>query len=134
MIGQLLNKSPVWFFKQFPVSMWTYRSSFVYYPFQFEVSLRKAAEQLAHIPPKTLLKPQVLHQHPFSVAKLRHVDQTQVEPQFESPEPSESPPSCHSAICFMTRVLHRLREVDEHMSEVNFLCFLLCLVSFCCMF
>ncbi|XP_017260069.1 F-actin-monooxygenase MICAL2 isoform X3 [Kryptolebias marmoratus] len=88
---------------------------------QFEVSLRKAAEHLVHIPPKTLPKPQFQpqHQQPFSEVKLRHVDQTllELEPKSESPEPPDSPPSCHSAICFMTRVLHRLREVDEHISE-----------------
>ncbi|KAM4596848.1 F-actin-monooxygenase MICAL2 isoform 2-T4 [Fundulus diaphanus] len=90
---------------------------------QFEKSIRKAAEQLVNLPPKTLPKPQ-LHpqpQHPFSVMKLRHVDQTVSEmkpqPQCESPEPPASPPSCRPAICFMTRVLHRLKEVDEHVSE-----------------
>ncbi|XP_032416482.1 F-actin-monooxygenase MICAL2 isoform X2 [Xiphophorus hellerii] len=90
---------------------------------QFEKSIRKAAEQLANLPPKTLPKPQLRPQpqHPFLVVKLRHVDQTLTEtkpqPERESPEPPASPPSCRSAICFMTRVLHRLREVDEHVSE-----------------
>ncbi|XP_028257093.1 protein-methionine sulfoxide oxidase mical2b isoform X3 [Parambassis ranga] len=90
---------------------------------QFEVSLRKAAEQLVCPPPKTLPKPQLQpqSQHPFSVVKLRHVDQTHAEtkaqPQPESTDPPGSPPSCRSAIHFMTRILHRLREVDEHVSE-----------------
>uniref|UniRef100_A0A3Q2P0V8 F-actin monooxygenase n=1 Tax=Fundulus heteroclitus TaxID=8078 RepID=A0A3Q2P0V8_FUNHE len=90
---------------------------------QFEKSIRKAAEQLVNLPPKTLPKPQLHPQprHPFSVVKLRHVDQTVSEmkpqPQCESPEPPASPPSCRPAICFMTRVLHRLKEVDEHVSE-----------------
>ncbi|XP_067352601.1 F-actin-monooxygenase MICAL2 isoform X3 [Channa argus] len=85
---------------------------------QFEFSIRKAAEQLVHLPPKALLKPQ-LHsqsQHPFSVVKLRHVDQTQPRPKTSDP-PDSSPPSCHSAILFMSRILQRLREVDEHVSE-----------------
>ncbi|XP_072236685.1 F-actin-monooxygenase MICAL2 isoform X1 [Leuresthes tenuis] len=90
---------------------------------QFEVNIRKAAEQLVRLPPKTLPKPQLRSQpqHPFSVVKLRHVDQTFAEtkpqPQPESPEPPASPPSHKSAIHFMTRVLHRLKEVDEHISE-----------------
>lgn len=97
----------------------------VCHPFQFEVSIRKAADHL--VPPKTLPKPQLQpeSQHPFSVVKLRHVDQTYAEmkaqPQPESADPpasSSSPSSCQSAIHFMSRVLQRLREVDEHVSEV----------------
>ncbi|XP_041638774.1 F-actin-monooxygenase MICAL2-like isoform X2 [Cheilinus undulatus] len=90
---------------------------------QFEVSLRKAAENLVRLPPKTLPKPplQPQSQHPFSVVKLRHVDQTHAEkkppPQPECADPPASPPSCQSAIHFMSRVLQRLREVDEHISE-----------------
>lgn len=101
----------------------------VFHPFQFEFRIRKAAEQLVPLPPKTLAKPQ-LHpqsQHPFSVVKLRHVDQTHSEstpqPQPESAEPTESAPSCHSAVHFMSRILHRLREVDEYVSEVNTISF-----------
>ncbi|XP_047437049.1 F-actin-monooxygenase mical2b isoform X2 [Mugil cephalus] len=86
---------------------------------QFEVSIRKAAEQLVRLPPKTLPKPQLLH--PFSVVKLRHVDQPHAEmkpqPQPESPDPPAPPTPCQSAIHFMSRILHRLREVDEHVSE-----------------
>ncbi|KAL7406421.1 hypothetical protein ABVT39_019476 [Epinephelus coioides] len=88
---------------------------------QFEVSIRKAATQLVRPPPKTLPKPQPQSQHPFSVVKLRHVDQTHAEtepePQPESADPPASTHSCHSAIHFMTRVLQRLREVDEYVSE-----------------
>ncbi|XP_022621040.1 F-actin-methionine sulfoxide oxidase MICAL2 isoform X2 [Seriola dumerili] len=90
---------------------------------QFEVSIRKAAEQLVRLPPKTLPKPQIQpqSQHPFSIVKLRHVDQTHTEtkpqPQSESADPPASSPSCHSAIQFMSRILQRLREVDEHVSE-----------------
>ncbi|XP_051235683.1 F-actin-monooxygenase mical2b isoform X4 [Dicentrarchus labrax] len=90
---------------------------------QFEISIRKAAEHLVRPPPKILPKPQLepQSQHPFSVVKLRHVDQTHAEtkpqPQPESPDPPASPSSCHSAIQFMSRVLQRLREVDEHVSE-----------------
>lgn len=114
----------------------------LYYPFQFEVSIRKAAEHLVRLPPKTLPKPQLQpqSQHPFSVVKLRHVDQTHAEtkpqPQPESADLPASSPSCQSAIHFMSRVLQRLREVDEHVSEVitilsfisltYFFCFLLC--------
>ncbi len=96
----------------------------VYHPFQFEVNIRKAAEHLVRVPPKTLPKPQLQPQSqlPFSVVKLRHVDQTLAEtkppPQSESADPPASPPSSFSAIQFMTRVLQRLREVDEHVSEV----------------
>ncbi|XP_033972981.1 F-actin-monooxygenase MICAL2 isoform X2 [Trematomus bernacchii] len=90
---------------------------------QFEVSIRKAAEHLVRPPPKTLPKPQLQPeaQHPFSVLRLRHVDQTHAEtkpePQPESADPPAPSPSCHSAIHFMSRVLQRLREVDEHVSE-----------------
>lgn len=88
---------------------------------QFEVSIRKAAAQLVRLPPKTLPKPRPQSQHPFSVVKLRHVDQTHAEtepePQPESADPPASTHSCHSAIHFMTRVLQRLREVDEYVSE-----------------
>ncbi|CAI5645467.1 F-actin-monooxygenase MICAL2 isoform X4 [Oreochromis niloticus] len=88
---------------------------------QFEVSIRKAAQQLARLPPKTLPKPQPQLQppHPFSVVKLRHVDLAHAEtkPQLEGADPPVPPPSCQSAVHFMTRVLHRLKEVDEHISE-----------------
>uniref|UniRef100_UPI0037E8CE56 F-actin-monooxygenase MICAL2 isoform X2 n=1 Tax=Semicossyphus pulcher TaxID=241346 RepID=UPI0037E8CE56 len=86
---------------------------------QFEFSIRKAAEHLVRLPPKPPPIPE--SQHPFSVVKLRHVDQTQAEtnpqPQPESADPPAPAPSCQSAIHFMSRVLQRLREVDEHVSE-----------------
>ncbi|KAF0043189.1 hypothetical protein F2P81_004526 [Scophthalmus maximus] len=91
---------------------------------QFELSVRKASEQLVRLPPKTLPKPRLLQpqsQHPFSTVKLRHVDQTHAEtqpqPQPGSADPPASSSSRHSAIQFMSRILHRLREVDEHVSE-----------------
>ncbi|KAM3625192.1 uncharacterized protein V6R79_008392 [Siganus canaliculatus] len=88
---------------------------------QFEVSIRKAAEHLVHLPPKTLPKPQLQPQpqHPFSVVKLRHVDQTcaETKPQPEPVDGPASPPSLQPAVQFMSRVLQRLREVDEHVSE-----------------
>ncbi|XP_067352608.1 F-actin-monooxygenase MICAL2 isoform X8 [Channa argus] len=40
----------------------------------------------------------------------------QPRPKTSDP-PDSSPPSCHSAILFMSRILQRLREVDEHVSE-----------------
>ncbi|XP_026175910.1 F-actin-monooxygenase MICAL2 isoform X3 [Mastacembelus armatus] len=90
---------------------------------QFEVSVRKAAERLVRLPPKTLPKPQLQpqSQHPFSVVKLRHVDQTHSElkplPQAEHADPPASSLAYHSAIRFMSRINQRLREVDEHISE-----------------
>ncbi|XP_032370169.1 F-actin-monooxygenase MICAL2 isoform X2 [Etheostoma spectabile] len=90
---------------------------------QFEVSIRKAAEHLVRLPPKTLPKPQLQPdvQHLISVVKLKHVDQTHIEtkpqPHPESADAPASSPSCHSAIHFMSRVLQRLREVDAHVSE-----------------
>ncbi|XP_074522431.1 F-actin-monooxygenase mical2b isoform X2 [Halichoeres trimaculatus] len=89
---------------------------------QFELSLRKAAQHLVRPPPKTLPKPQLQphSEHPFSLVKLRHVDQKPL-PQPESADPPAPPPppppSCQSAINFMSRVLQRLKEVDEHVSE-----------------
>ncbi|RVE74524.1 hypothetical protein OJAV_G00022840 [Oryzias javanicus] len=84
---------------------------------QFEISLRKAAEQL--VSPKTPPKPGLHVQDPFTDLKLRHVDQvfTEMKPQPETPDPPAPVPSLHSGICFMRRILHRLREVDEHVSE-----------------
>lgn len=97
----------------------------LYIIFQFEVSLRKTAQHLVRLPPKTLPKPQ--SQHPFCGVKLRHVDrmlpEMKPQPQPESADrPASSSPSCRSAIHFMTRVLQRLREVDEHVSEVITIC------------
>lgn len=92
----------------------------VYY-FQFEVHIRNAAKHLAHLPPKTLPKPQFQPPSQFSVVKLRHVEQTLAETK-PPPESMDSPApsfSCHSAVLFMSRILQRLKEVDEHISEVN---------------
>lgn len=102
-------------------------------PFQFEISIRKAAEQL--VSPKTLPEPRLHPHRPFTDLKLRHVDQafTEMKPQPENPELPAPVPSLHSGICFMRRILHRLREVEEHVSEVKSIsassvCFLLCLL------
>ncbi|XP_029948659.1 F-actin-monooxygenase MICAL2 isoform X2 [Salarias fasciatus] len=90
---------------------------------QFEVSIRKAAAQLVRPPPKTLPKPGLRPeaQQPFPLVKLRHVDPTLAEttppPQPQSADPPTAPPSYQSAISVMSRILHRLREVDEHVSE-----------------
>ncbi|CAK6954770.1 F-actin-monooxygenase MICAL2 [Scomber scombrus] len=86
---------------------------------QFEVRIRNAAKQLVRLPPKTLPKPQFQPPSQFSVVKLRHVDQTLAETK-PPPESADSPASslsCHSAVLFMSRVLQRLKEVDEHVSE-----------------
>lgn len=115
----------------------SYKSSHVHCPFQFGVSIRKAAQQLVRLPPKTLPKPQLQPPHPFSVVKLRHVDLAHAEtkPQLEGAEPPVSPSSCQSAVHFMTRVLHRLKEVDEHISEVNSAsCFISLTPVFCLFF
>ncbi|XP_072320607.1 F-actin-monooxygenase MICAL2 isoform X2 [Eucyclogobius newberryi] len=55
----------------------------------------------------------------FRVVKLRHVDQTHA--QTMPPAQPESPPapSCHPAVQVMSRVLQRLREVDQHISEIK---------------
>ncbi|XP_037345894.2 F-actin-monooxygenase MICAL2 isoform X1 [Pungitius pungitius] len=91
---------------------------------QLEDSISKEAARLVRLPsktrPKSPLQPE--SQHPFSLVRLRHVDRTHTEakpePQPESADPpASSSPSCQSAIHFMSRVLRRLREVDEHVSE-----------------
>ncbi|XP_029353527.1 F-actin-monooxygenase MICAL2 isoform X2 [Echeneis naucrates] len=90
---------------------------------QFEITIRKAAQQLASVPPKTLQKThtQPQSQHPFSVVKLRHVAENDTERKSQAQPECLDPPaassSCLSAIQFMSRVLQRLREVDEHISE-----------------
>ncbi|XP_068598071.1 F-actin-monooxygenase MICAL2 [Brachionichthys hirsutus] len=89
---------------------------------QFEVSIKQAAELLVHLPknlPKAELQPRP--QHPFAAVKLRHVEQTadeaKLQPRPQSAVPPASSPSCQSAIQFMSRVVQRLREVDDHVSE-----------------
>lgn len=99
------------------------------YPFQLEDSIRKEAALLVRLPSKTLPKSplQPESQHPFSLVKLRHVDRTHSEAKPEAQPESADPPasssaSRQSAIHFMSRVLRRLREVDEHVSEVITIC------------
>lgn len=88
------------------------------------MSIRSAAQDLVHLPPQALYKAQQQPQdpHPFSLVRLRHVEQKHIETQFqplpEDLDPPGPPPSCHSAIHFMSRVLQRLKEVDQHVSEV----------------
>ncbi|XP_055010605.1 F-actin-monooxygenase mical2b isoform X1 [Boleophthalmus pectinirostris] len=55
----------------------------------------------------------------FCVVKLRHVDHTHT--QTMPPAQPETPPapSCPSAVQVMSRVLQRLREVDQHISEIK---------------
>ncbi|XP_067445041.1 F-actin-monooxygenase MICAL2 isoform X1 [Thunnus thynnus] len=86
---------------------------------QFEVSIRNAAKHLVRLPPKTLPKPKFQPPSQFSVVKLRHVDQThaQTKPQPEIADSAASSPSCHSAVLLMSRIVQRLREVDEQISE-----------------
>ncbi|XP_040053318.2 F-actin-monooxygenase MICAL2 isoform X2 [Gasterosteus aculeatus] len=73
-------------------------------------------------PNYTVRRTQPESQHPFSLVKLRHVDRTRSEAKPEAQPESADPPasssaSRQSAIDFMSRVLRRLREVDEHVSE-----------------
>lgn len=88
------------------------------------MGIRNTAQDLVHLPPQALCKPQQQPQapHPFSLVRLRPVEQKHSESHFQPlPEDLDGPappPSCHSAIHFMSRVLQRLREVDQHVSEV----------------
>ncbi|KAM9817672.1 F-actin-monooxygenase MICAL2 [Neosynchiropus ocellatus] len=84
---------------------------------QFEISIRTAAEHLVRVPPRTLPKPDLQPQllHSISVVKLRHVEPTPTQPEKSVPDPS--PPPLRSAVQVMSRILQRLREVDEHVSE-----------------
>lgn len=86
------------------------------------------AERLPPKPlPKPRLQPQPQQQPPLSpkhsLKKLRHVDQTQAQTQPQpQPESADYPgysPSFHSAVLVMQRMLQRLRDVDEQISEVN---------------
>lgn len=107
------------------------------------MSLSEAAENLVHLPPKCLRKPksQPQPQMPFPVARLRHVDgarrEAPLRPPPESDGPTAAAPSCRSAVEFMSRVLQRLREVDEHISEVMtvscFFFFCPVFLALCCM-
>lgn len=97
---------------------------YIHICFQFEMRIRNAAQDLVHLPPQALYNPQQQPQapHPFSLVRLRPVEQKDSESQFQPlPEDLDAPappPSCHSAIHFMSRVLQRLREVDQQVSEV----------------
>lgn len=94
------------------------------YCFQFKMSLSKAAENLVHLSPTCLRKPQSQPQPQmaFPAVRLRHVEEARREatlhPPPESEDASAASSSCRSAVQFMSRVLQRLREVDEHVSEV----------------
>ncbi|XP_034046586.1 F-actin-monooxygenase MICAL2 isoform X2 [Thalassophryne amazonica] len=88
-------------------------------------TIRKQSEEhVVRLPPKTLpTKPQVQPQpqNPYSIENLRHVDQTRSQtkpwPQSGSADSPASPPSYRSAALVMSRILQRLREVDEKLSE-----------------
>lgn len=94
------------------------------YCFQFKMSLSKAAENLVHLSPKCLRKPQSQPQPQmaFPAVRLRHVEgarrEATLHPPPESEDTSAASSSCRSAVQFMSRVLQRLREVDEHVYEV----------------
>lgn len=102
--------------------------------FQFKMSLGKAAENLVHLPPKCLREPQSQPrpQTPFPAVRLRHVEgarrEATLRPPPESEDASAAASSCRSAVQFMSRVLQRLREVEEHVSEVRTVC---CCCFFC---
>ncbi|XP_029701556.1 F-actin-monooxygenase MICAL2 isoform X3 [Takifugu rubripes] len=88
---------------------------------QFKMSLSEAAGNLVHLPPQCLRKPKSQPQPQFPVVRLRHVEgarrQAAPDPPPESDGASAAAPSRRSAVEFMSRVLQRLREVDEHVSE-----------------
>lgn len=99
------------------------------------MSLSEAAGNLVHLPPQCLRKPKSQPQPQFPVVRLRHVEGARREatpdPPPESDGAAAAAPSRRSAVEFMSRVLQRLREVDEHVSEViTVSCFFLC-VCFC---
>ncbi|XP_077374586.1 F-actin-monooxygenase mical2b isoform X1 [Festucalex cinctus] len=89
---------------------------------QFQVDIRRAAQNLVPTEPRP--KAWELPPRPqccFSVVKLRHVAQTHQQVK-TSPEPESkmcTAPSVHSAVAFMSRVLQRLKEVDELICEGN---------------
>lgn len=106
------------------------------------MSLGEAAGNLVHLPPQCLRKPKSQPQPQFPVVRLRHVEGARREatpdPPPESEGASAAAPSRRSAVEFMSRVLQRLREVDEHVSEViTVSCFFfpsVCVLALCCMF
>ena len=90
------------------------------------MSLSKAAENLVHLPPKCLRKPQRQPQPPFPTVRLRHVEgargEATLHPPPDSQDASAAASSCRSAVQFLSRVVQRLREVDDHVSEVMTTC------------
>ncbi|XP_054627221.1 F-actin-monooxygenase mical2b isoform X3 [Dunckerocampus dactyliophorus] len=89
---------------------------------QFQARIRHAAQNLARVPAEAQRKDQQLPPQPqcsFSGVKLRHVAQT--HEQAKAPQEPESAvcttPSVHSAVAVMSRVLQRLKEVDELICE-----------------
>nr|XP_057945264.1 F-actin-monooxygenase MICAL2 isoform X2 [Doryrhamphus excisus] len=89
---------------------------------QFQVRIRHAAQNLVCVPTEVRRKDQQLPPQPqcsFSIVNLRHVAQT--HEHAKTPHEPESAvcatPSIHSAVAVMSRVLQRLREVDELISE-----------------
>ncbi|XP_076011704.1 F-actin-monooxygenase MICAL2 isoform X2 [Genypterus blacodes] len=85
-------------------------------------SVRNAAEHIFQLPLKKVPKPQLQPpaqpqpQQPHSLRKVRH-DQTHAKPEPESADCPAASPSCRSAVQVMSRILQRLREVDEQISE-----------------
>lgn len=98
------------------------------------MSLSKAAENLVHLSPKCLREPQSQPrpQTPFPAVRLRHVEGARREatlcPPPESEDASAAASSCRSAVQFMSRLLQRLREVEDHVSEVRTVLLLLLLL------
>ncbi|XP_061738706.1 F-actin-monooxygenase mical2b isoform X1 [Nerophis ophidion] len=89
---------------------------------QFQVRIKHAAQKLKCVPGEARDKDHQLPLQPecfFSFVKLRHVAQTyeraKTPPETEST--SYTTPSVHSTVTFMSRVLQRLKEVDELICE-----------------
>ncbi|XP_061526675.1 F-actin-monooxygenase MICAL2 isoform X1 [Phycodurus eques] len=86
----------------------------------FQVSIRRAARNL--VPAELRPNARELPPQPpcrFSVVKLRPVlqthERTEISPESESEV--RTAPAVHSAVAFMSRVLRRLKEVDELICE-----------------
>ncbi|XP_037103143.1 F-actin-monooxygenase MICAL2 isoform X1 [Syngnathus acus] len=83
---------------------------------QFQLDIRHAAQNLIPTEPRPKAQESECC---FSVVKLRHVAQTHEQAK-TLPEPENkmsTAPSVHSAVAFMSRVLQRLKEVDELIYE-----------------
>lgn len=104
-------------------------SHVVYDHFQPELGVTTTAQHVFLRPTRTQSKPRLQSdtQQLFRIVKLRHVDQThaQTKPPSRPESPGPPAPSCHSAVQFMLRIRQRLREVDEHVSEVMHVFYLL---------